>query len=274
MASIAALAVVASIHDADTLSTVALALAVIAFVAQLIVFVVQADAANAQMVQSRQLHGELQHLLGEMGERTRGTEVTVQTINERLIEAVIGKRLGERAGFPSSADAVRRFAEDVSAEVAADTASPDRGQPHFLPRTPTPDDAEIIRIMTAFPSEDEARAALATLSSLDLIDVGRLGIFAADEIKSRQPWAVYDPGFSAIEDDDLEKAGLVARVPGSEAIVGSPMSALTPEGRELGRLLTATDSPPPALAGEIFELRQRVADLDSNPRSSTSAEED
>src|SRR5687767_9935500 len=69
---LATLAVVASIKNVDTLSTVALALAVIAFVAQLIVFVVQSAAASQQMTQSQELHGRLQGVLSELGERTRG----------------------------------------------------------------------------------------------------------------------------------------------------------------------------------------------------------
>src|SRR3954453_17690589 len=79
LACLGSLVVVGSIKDVDTLSTVALALAVIAFVAQLIVFVVQTAAANSQMLQSHELFATLQRLLGEMGERTRGTEATVST---------------------------------------------------------------------------------------------------------------------------------------------------------------------------------------------------
>jgi Kef-type K+ transport system membrane component KefB len=63
VASLAALAIVASLKDADTLSTVALALAVLAFAIQIVVFIAQASTASQQMVRAEQLNKETSGIL-------------------------------------------------------------------------------------------------------------------------------------------------------------------------------------------------------------------
>jgi hypothetical protein len=64
------LAVVASIKKADTLSTVARAVAVVAFFGQLIVFVVQVAAANSQTVRSKSCIRERVSVLDDINRRT------------------------------------------------------------------------------------------------------------------------------------------------------------------------------------------------------------
>ena len=57
-ASLGSLVVVATIKEADVLSTVALALAVLAFAAQLVISIAQGQAANQQLLQSERINTE------------------------------------------------------------------------------------------------------------------------------------------------------------------------------------------------------------------------
>ncbi len=83
VASLTALVLVTSINDADLLSVVALALAVIAFAAQLIIYIVQPSEAAAESRRSLGLHTELNGLLAELRERTGTTQRSVDAINSR-----------------------------------------------------------------------------------------------------------------------------------------------------------------------------------------------
>ena len=51
-------AIVSSIRNVDVLSVIALALAVIAFVVQIIVYIAQADATAKQQVQASEVYGK------------------------------------------------------------------------------------------------------------------------------------------------------------------------------------------------------------------------
>ncbi|MFL6144922.1 MAG: hypothetical protein ACJ72N_24035 [Labedaea sp.] len=64
--SLGTLAVVASVHDVDALSTIALALAVLAFAAQLIISLGQASAGAQQISQSERINTETKAALAEL----------------------------------------------------------------------------------------------------------------------------------------------------------------------------------------------------------------
>jgi purine-cytosine permease-like protein len=54
---LATLAIVVGVKHVDILSTVALALAILAFVVQLIVYIVQSASASQQLADAHKLHG-------------------------------------------------------------------------------------------------------------------------------------------------------------------------------------------------------------------------
>jgi hypothetical protein len=250
LACLVVLVVVASINDVDTLSTVALALAIIAFVAQLIVFVVQTSAANQQMLQSRELHSELVRLLGLMGERARGTEAAVSTINERLLEAALGKALGTTG---TGGEDAKSIAREVAAmlNVPADTIV----APAPSERSPSPGAVTDIeahdaaaRRLRSFPQDPEA--ALRVLTALDSNAREGLRRFAQDELThAGTPLGVGRgsemPGF-----DQLLADGLV------EAISpGRSIYALSDDGRDVARLLYGEGPYPSAIAEPLAVIR-------------------
>lgn len=252
LAVLATLVVVVSIKDIDALSTVALALAVIAFVAQLIVFVVQTSAANAQMLQTQELYGSMQGVLAELSEKAAGTQSVVSTMNERVIEALMGKRIAERGGSDRpDADNVTALAQDVSSALASSA-------PQYLRRHVKPGDAETEARLRTFPSEAEAVASMDKLSQLDPLDAARLQNFANDMASNLRDDSFYDPGLIVSAPDSLLADGLVSEIPGSEQTVGHALGTLTPHGVELARLLLAQGDPPAAIADRLAEVKSAI----------------
>jgi hypothetical protein len=115
----AVLAVVTVKNDIDFLSALALALAVIAFVVQIIVFIAQTTASGQQLARAEELHGATIRALAAIEEKAEGTRQTVNTINDKVLGAVLGKVVTEaaRAGLSvQSPQVTRRFADLVSAQ--------------------------------------------------------------------------------------------------------------------------------------------------------------
>ncbi len=255
---LAALVVVASLKHAETLSTVALALAVVTFVAQLIVFVVQAGAANQQMLQSRALHADQLQLLGEMGERARGTDATVTRIDERLLEVALGKTLGERD--KTGADA-RSIAMEVTALLNAEEDAPSLRRARMPRETRAPralemQDADANRRarerLEAFPDEN-VEAAIATLEALSPDALAALTRWGRDEIQYAGTNYLTGLGVSDGPRREVLDAGLVCpRGPSSGLYV------LTDRGRDAASVLIAPGDPPPDLAEAIYRLRSNV----------------
>jgi hypothetical protein len=97
------------------------ATAILAFVVQLIVYVVQTATANQQLMQAQQLHGATLEILAQIQERSEGTQATVATINERLLAHILGKALPEAsaAGIdPESPEFSKIVADNVARRVA------------------------------------------------------------------------------------------------------------------------------------------------------------
>ena len=250
LTSLATLVVVASIKDVEALSTVALSLAVIAFVAQLIVFVVQTGAASQQMLQSRELHAELLRLLGEMGERAKGTEAAVTTINERLLEAALGKALGGREG--TGPVDPRAIASQV-ASMLNERAGESLRSPNEIVDLAASQAARERLLSYPTSASPDTVAVLETLSPQAL---GSLRAYGQDEVdyagRKIGPGWVPDRFAGSSE---LISAGLL-----EPRASGSPIHVLSEAGREAARLLLAPGDPPPHLDSDfIARTRSRAA---------------
>src|SRR5262245_33368932 len=73
VASLGTLTVIATVQRADTLATVALLLAILAFIIQIVVFIAQAWTSGQQMLQSQSMNADTQALLAELRETARAT---------------------------------------------------------------------------------------------------------------------------------------------------------------------------------------------------------
>ena len=80
-----------AIKNVDYLSTLALVLAVLAFVIQIIVLLAQSAASNQQLARAEELHTATARALAAIEEQAEGTRQTVSTINERIFVVLFGK---------------------------------------------------------------------------------------------------------------------------------------------------------------------------------------
>jgi hypothetical protein len=256
-----------TIDNADSLATVALALAILAFTMQLIVFVAEEAAGREQSRRNEELHGLMRGVLAEIREKASGTQADVRMINEKLLESFLAKSLSDAKAAPGGIN-YEQLAGEVSAVLqleqpafqdAATRQAPAPTLP-YPPRRPTPDDAQILAQLETYPRPDEVGQTLKILQSLASKSRRRLCQFGEDELRSRTPGSPYDPGLSDLYTEELTERGLIEPVDGYVTSVdGSPIMHLTDLGRETARLLTARGKPP-AYLEELDRIRAALSE--------------
>lgn len=257
VAALTTLVIVVATTRADLLSVVALALAVIAFSAQLIIYIVQAGESSASTRRALELHAELNGLLSELRERTGSTQRSMEVINERLLEAAIGKA---QADAPDSGN---EFAERVATTYAKAARADDRdaaatnlreaiqvAKAGYPPALPEEEAARVNKFMSEWPSADEVTDIVSTVEGLSSYAQESLEGMARDLASSTTPDSPIGPGLaraSTTQDD----APYMRQVPGWD------MYVLNDEGMRLARFFTAIGPPPPG-AERLAEIRKDV----------------
>ncbi len=242
VAALTTLVIVVAIREADLLSVVALALAVIAFSAQLIIYIVQAAESASATRRSLELHVELSGLLSELRERTGSTQRSMDTINSRLLEAVIGKTQ-RRLQNEAPDEYAERVAETYAAVSQSSAASPastvrPSGRSIAFPDALPPSDAERIRdFMRSWPEADEVDEVTAVLGSLSNSSLSSLWGYSSDLLSSTRHDATFGPGLGGGNPKLLE-AGLIEKIPGWK------LHTLSEKGMRAARLFTAEGTPP------------------------------
>jgi hypothetical protein len=250
LASLGALITVVAIKDVDALSTVALALAIIAFVVQLIVFVFQGIEANRQSHDNEELHSRLMTLVSQIEERTQGTQKSVDHMNDRMLEALIGKASNE--GLPPDSP---EFAQVVADGLSLNDLSFRTTQPithSGYPPPLKPDLArEIHQELETWPPPDKLSDIRATLKDLSDSTIGKIAAYARDLLNNTEETnRVIGPGLTGSDSEEGVRQGLVERIP------GWTLYTLTPKGRRVGRLFTAIGEPPKGI-DDLLPMRQR-----------------
>lgn len=231
IASLAALAIVASIDDADALSTVALALAILAFVVQIMIFIAQAWSGGQQLSQSHELNAGTMAALSELRTRASGTE----QILARQVDTAM------RFAFERSQVELRKrdLPPDQAAEELED-ALPDE-LPVARPEVSNTD-RRILERLFSFPTPEEAEDLLPHFVNLSPLAGSSLRFMAQDERDSRLTGV--DPGVGAKSWDspgvvELRREGLIERASDAEDEDDEPWVRLTPRGREVARFVLA-----------------------------------
>lgn len=272
LASLATLITVISIKDIDTLSTVALVLAVLAFVVQLIVFVVQSAAADAQHRNAQTLHAAMMATLSQIQERTHGTQESVERINTRLLDAAFGKASSEgyERGTPEYTAVVARTLSPADSDSGNRDSEPEPILDTTYPEPMAKNEAALIhQEMTTWPNPSEMPALLEDLSSLSARAQLRLYRLAKDLAEFTRPASLIGPGVMT-RAAELEERGLSRKVPGWK------LYTLTEKGRRLGRVLTARGEPPKNAIAELLELRDGIRNIadDEERRAVDNRDED
>ncbi|MEU4472085.1 hypothetical protein [Micromonospora sp. NPDC023888] len=250
----------------------ALALAVIAFVAQIIMFIVQAAAANDQQEKAQEVYAQTMRALTLIEEKMEGTRQTVHTMSEKLLTRVLG-------GMP---EPVAKEALALEIENSAHQASSSRlpqqrlayppstgdgdlsGSSYELPYLPPTAsreaDPEIVRMMREFPTGADLESARSALADATVREGHYLSMLADDEIRSRQPGFKFGAGLSILPTSkELFQRGLVrqVRLPHNP---NKTVFLLTKEGRNAARIFTARGRPPSGFPQDLLELIEKVAD--------------
>jgi hypothetical protein len=170
------LVVVTSVDNKDALATVALALAILAFGIQLIVFIAQQGLATEQGRRSEQIYGEMRSVLAEIREKAAGTENEVRRIGDRTERMLLGdtQQMGSAVLSKNLADAAggkvdfQRLASDLERTISKseddEGAEAQDDRLDFWPvRRQRSDDEAVIQELESYPDPDEAGRAFEVL---------------------------------------------------------------------------------------------------------------
>jgi hypothetical protein len=253
------LVVVTALDNKDALSTVALALAILAFTVQLIVFVAQQGLASEQGRRNEELYGSMQGVLAEIREKAAGTQADVRTISDRMLGAIMSKNIADTPGGKIDPG---RLVSEIGAVMEGDDAQQiaEVGRQIWPERRPSPDDAVLVELLQSYPAEAEVGDAMDMLVKLAPGDREALKTFGSDEIMARQPGSPFDPSLTHLAGPGLADAGLIEPYPADrQKVPGLTVMHLTDRGRKVARLLTALGDPPPYLP-DLKKIRDETPD--------------
>ncbi|MEV6901577.1 hypothetical protein [Amycolatopsis sp. NPDC051372] len=242
---------VVSIKDIDTLSTVALVLAILAFAIQIMIFVAQTAAATEQSKSTLEINSETKSILSELRARTQATNETLNGQFNKLLDKMLdvtreSESAAESPGsnssevFESFLQEMRSALTDVKREVNHSPRSVDmnvvsdsrlawRTRRQRLKEAPT---ASVIRHL-----ERDGLGRLSTDAAMLLARMVRRYMKGGGSLSGQ---LIVDEGHAGI--DELRSNGLAkpaGRVRLSDKEEMSTMLELTDKGFELGRLITA-----------------------------------
>lgn len=269
LACLATLAVVASIEDADGLSTVALALAILAFAIQIVVYIAQGNAAAQQMIRSEQLNSETQALLADVRSTATATHAMVGEQFRELLRAFMeaASKTAEEGGKFDPQELERRMMENVRREFG-----PTRPQPAPTP-TPAPRArtqsgafrrsaaravAPEVKTLQRFPEGDAVEQVRETLEGLSPEARQAVADLAEDELSSRKSGnyvGLNEDTYRGRLLDELNAAGLVGRARRGDGY----LARLSDLGRTAGSIFTAQGDIP-AWAAPFLDDADEKAD--------------
>jgi hypothetical protein len=255
VASLTSLSIVATIKDVDALSTVALALAVLAFGAQLVGSIVQGQTSTQQMLQSERLNAETRSLLSEVRVTSQEIRATQSGLVDRLMghvlqaipEAVEEVAATQAEGDPAALGEalVQDLSQRLQEEVGRAFTAP---LPHGLTSGVTSDDQRAIELLTSFPDEADGQRGLAVLAELSPAAKAALRDWGRFELSRRRAGLAFGRRVDLEEDPSLGELlqhGLLERVDGAVALEGDEQHLVLSElGRGVARLLLARGERP------------------------------
>lgn len=257
VAAVAALILVTAITRADELAVIALSLAILAFLIQIVVYIAQASAASAMMLRSETLNAQTSALLTEVQVSARAMQELVRDQFNYLLRRVIPESVKETAdkdeAQPDLKDLEQRLTQSITQKLE------DFRNPAWLPSSPTSNqsDLEAIKVLATLPQDDALTSATKILGALSNKALRMLKNYASREISQRSRGEVpmlRGSDSQTTTRSELLRYGLLGKVASKEP---GDHYALTPLGREAARVLTAVEPLPKTTPKEVFELRER-----------------
>jgi hypothetical protein len=269
MGLVAVLLAQAGLWDADSssdhpdpLTTLALLLAILAFLVQIFVFVFQTRASNQDVVRSEELNASTKVALEKIEANSAATQKVLFSQFERLLDYVVGQtQVSPAASLSSDLDREEDEASDrddggeaVSVgevQQLVEEAVARAGQrPSFLSDagSPSNEDKAIRRYLLSYPSRDEAEKAISVLRKLSPIAIAALTRYAMIEIQQRNRGG--DVGLVRASERPPSTAELVEH--GLVKEVGDRM-VLTEKGRSIARLVSVKQGSRPDWAEKVMQ---------------------
>lgn len=261
IASLGTLVVVVAIEDIDVLSTVALALAVLAFAAQIIISLAQAQTSAHQISQTERVNTKTRGLLSQISAQGDAMLAIQSQQFDRVLGAALGGDAIERAVREVTPETAENEKEGVGADQspaldAAVLAQAIRNElSATLVRSAPPSYSKgssgryrwFVDEMTTYPEETEAKEVLKTASDLSAWQVASLLRRTERYIRKARNGHKPVGHVENLEDlgpnsKALRERGLTVYEPSVE---GGFEARLTKEGRLVARLLRPSGQPLP-----------------------------
>jgi hypothetical protein len=261
----------------DPLTTLALVLAILAFLVQIFVYIFQTNASNSALLRSEEVNADTRRLLTQIQASSQATQRVLFTQFDRLLDYVVG---GSVKPPPPRAPSEDGSMQDDGAEDADEDDGPELGsrsatltredldaaleqwvrtiappRPTFEPTpvrrntSPSAEDRQLIAYLRGWPSREEAMESVGTLEALSPLAVAGLKRVVDRELAQRHNGEKVGLRLRADdvprEVEELERAGLVTRVDGSVR--------LTDHGRRVARVIvTGKPRPQPPWADAVL----------------------
>lgn len=186
----------------DGLTTLALVLAILAFLVQLFIYVFQTNATRASVQRSEELNAETRLALSKIEADSAATQKVLFSQFDRLLDYLVGAPR-EQADETESAELEQALDGEVDDGAGGDhepvtaaevqrivgDALRSRDRPSFgvgaVKSGPSDEDMRIIEYLQAWPSREEVDTAVAKLQSLPPLALAVLTRFATTEVRQR-----------------------------------------------------------------------------------------
>jgi hypothetical protein len=273
--SLAALAIVAAVKNADVLSTIALALAVVAFSAQLVIGLAQTNAINQQTLLSERVNTETRALLADVRATSQSVLSTIGEQFDTVLRYALGQAIPEAVEAASAEEGLsdpqveERLQHALEAALGRYLLGSSGASLAPRPRANIADLDAAQRLQT-FPNEAEGHDLVKLLESLTPLAANQLRANAEREQHAlRNGRSLHQPivGSQLPLTEELLRRGLAqdASPPSGSESVGTRYTTLTPLGREVARLLLGKGDLPGWLRHELEE--HDLAEGDQNART-------
>lgn len=241
VASLGSLVIVASIKNVDVLSTVALALAVLAFAAQLAIAIAQGQSATQQLLQSERVNTEARSLLSEIRSGSNELSLTVRQQFDFVLRHALGSAIPRAVKEAGLGNLEPNEIQRLESALGASLTSP------VLSYSIAPSSAaEALDYLQTAPTEQEAGNAPDVVLNLTPIEIIALQKIAANEVRQLRfgnPIRTRVGDF-AVGSGSLLKRGIIAEDPAQSLNDNGTWVRLTQSGREIARLVLLNRIPP------------------------------
>ncbi|MGA3486383.1 hypothetical protein ACK8GG_00015 [Micromonosporaceae bacterium DT55] len=260
LSAIGTLVVIAWYKNVDGLSTIALLLAILAFILQIVVFIAQSWTSGQQMVQSQAINADTRALLGELRESTNNTNQMLNQQYDKMLnrflftaEKTVGASAGgaDRIDFEKLRERLQENLSQVRAEVMHAPTTPYRA----APRTPSAQQKRISRRLQTLPKDPSALDShLEILEKLSPAALAALRDLGRDFITSTRSGT-----YVGYPEEWMDKASeLYESDLGRESVSpdGEPIIVLTSLGLDVARIVVSNEDGPEGLRERISKLRK------------------